>query len=58
VLPFGARGAHTRRVREQPKNVYWDLAEAVWVVAEAPGQPRDADDEPSNVPELVDSPAD
>jgi hypothetical protein len=51
------RLAHTLRVREQPKSMYWDLAEAAWVVAEedeAPAQPDYVEDEP----ELVDAPAD
>jgi len=44
-------------VREQPKSMYWDLAEAAWVIAgddEVPAQPDYVEDEP----ELVDSPAD
>jgi len=54
------RLAHTLRVREQPKSMYWDLAEAAWVVAddEAPAQPNHVEDEPASLPELVDLPAD
>ena len=54
------RLAHTRRVREQPKTMYWDLAEAAWVAAEdeAPAQPNHVEDEPASLPELVDLPAD
>ncbi|HYU03554.1 MAG TPA: hypothetical protein VEL02_06900, partial [Jatrophihabitantaceae bacterium] len=51
------RVVHTSRVREQPKDLYWDLAEAAWVLAEddeAPAQPDYVADDP----ELADSSAD
>lgn len=59
LIHFGetTRVAHTSRVREQPKDLYWDLAEAAWVLAEpdeVPAQPDYVEDEP----ELVDSPTD
>ena len=59
-FPQAIRLAHTRRVREQPKSMYWDLAEAAWVATEdeAPGQPNHVEDEAASVPELVDLPAD
>ena len=53
------RVAHTQRVREQPKTMYWDLAEAAWVVAEDADEPTQrGDDESASLPESVDLPAD
>jgi hypothetical protein len=46
-------------VREQPKNMYWDLAEAAWVVAEDADEPTQrGEDESASLPESVDLPAD